>query len=89
MQRRQLSLMSILILSAAAPIWLLLIVIVPQSTAWGGGITRYFVAPFVLTGITIAVHWLLRGRRDAWAIAALAAALIALGTLSVAAWLAN
>lgn len=80
------SLSSWLLVCAAVPIWLFLIVIVPQSTGWGGSSSRFFVAPFVLAGITTAMHQLLRGRRNAWPLSALLAAVIALGSLSILAW---
>ena len=89
MKKFQLSLGSLLLLCAAAPIWIFLIVIVSQSTGWGGNSTRFYMAPLVLTGITAAVHRLLRDHRNAWALAFLAAAVIALGSLSLAAWMAG
>ena len=87
MDKFQLSLSSLLLVCAAVPIWLFLIVVVPQSPGWGGSSSRFFMAPFVLIGITAAVHRLLRGRRDAWALSALVAAVISLGSLSLAAWI--
>jgi hypothetical protein len=85
-QMSHFSLSSWLLVCAAVPIWLSLIVIVPQSTGWGGSSSRFCVAPFVLAGITIAIRQLLRGRRNAWPLSALLAAVIALGSLSVLAW---
>lgn len=83
------TLSSWLLLFGAAPIWLFLIVVVPQSIGWGGSSSRFFVAPLVLAGITIAMQRLLRAYRNAWPLSALLAALTALGTLSIAAWLSN
>ena len=89
MEMSQLSLSSLLLLGGAIPIWLFLIVVVPQSTGWGGGPSRFFVAPFVLAGMTAAVYRLLRNRRNVWSLSALVAAVIALGSLSLAAWMSS
>ena len=45
------------------------------------------MAPVVLAGITVAVHRLLRGRRNAWAISALSASVIGLASLTIIAWM--
>jgi hypothetical protein len=87
MKRYQFSLCSWLLVGAAAPIWLVLIVTVPQSTGFGGSGTRFIMAPLVLLGITAAVHRLLRDRPSAWALSALIAAVICLGSLCFAAWM--
>jgi membrane protease YdiL (CAAX protease family) len=89
MNRFQLSLSSLLLLCAAVPIWLFLIVAVPRSSGWGGSSARFFMAPIVLTGITVAVHRLVRGHRNAWALSALVAAVISLGSLTLAAWMSD
>ena len=62
-------------------------VAIPQSTGMGGSPSRFFVAPFVLAGITAAIHRLLRNYRNAWSLSALLAAVIALGSLSLVAWM--
>ena len=89
MQRYQISLMSFLLLSGAIPVWLSLAVMVPQSTGWGGSPVRFVAAPLALGGITVAIHRLLRHYRDAWAISALLAAVVALSSLSAAAWMSS
>lgn len=81
------SLSALLIVSAAAPIWLYLIVVIPRSPGFGGGPSRFLAAPIVLTGISLALHRLLRRRTNALPIAALLSPIIALGALLVAFWL--
>ncbi len=88
MDRWQISLVSLLLLSAALPIWMFLFVVVPPGI--GSGAYSFLVAPMVLGGITVAIHRLFRGRRDAWAFSALLAAVIAYGSLSIAGiWMAG
>ena len=87
MNSHHVSLSSLLLLFAAAPIWVSLIVAVPQSSGWGGSPMRFMMAPLVLIGITAAVYRLVRGHQNAWAMSALAAAVISLGSLSLAAWI--
>lgn len=87
--RWQISLTSLLLLFGALPIWLFLFVLVPSSPGFGGGPTRWFVAPVVLCGVTCALYRLFRNWRDAWAISALVAAIVCLGVLSVVAWIEN
>ena len=89
MARPQFSLMTMLLLSAAIPIWLFLIVALPESPGFGGSPSRFIMAPLVLGGITVAIHRLLRGHRNAWALSSLLAAVIALGSLNFAAWVAR
>lgn len=89
MSSHRVSLSSLLLLFAAAPIWVFLMVAVPQSTGWGGSRMRFVIAPLVLTGITVVVYRLVRGYRDAWAMSAFAAAVISFGSLSLAAWMSN
>ena len=71
---------------AAAPIWVFLFVVVPQSTGYGAFPIRLIVAPIVLTGLTLAFQRLLRPREDAWALAFFFAAAVAMITLLVAAF---
>jgi hypothetical protein len=85
----QISMSSLLLLLGALPIWLVLFIIVPMSSGFGGSNFRYVVAPLVLGGATWALHILFRKWRDGWAISALLAAMICFGTLSIAAWLAD
>jgi hypothetical protein len=83
----QIRLATLLLLSGAVPIWLYLCVIVPMSPAFGRGNIRFFLAPFVLLGMTCAVQRLFRSYPHSWAVAALCAGLIAIGSLQVATFL--
>ena len=87
MERYQISLMSFLLLGGAMPIWIWLAVAIPQSTGWGGSPIRFVIAPLVLVAMTVAIHRLLRQYRDAWAISALLAAVIARSSLYAVAWM--
>jgi heme O synthase-like polyprenyltransferase len=84
MERPRLSLMELLLVAAAMPIWLFLFVTVPQSTGWGGSAFRFVAAPLVLSGITVAIHRLVRNARAAWALSMFIAGIIAMGSLLVA-----
>jgi hypothetical protein len=84
MKRRQVNLATILLLGAALPIWLFLFVTVPFSTGWGASDFRFLAAPLVLVGTTFAVHRLVRRLPNAWGLAMLLAAVIALASLSIA-----
>ena len=89
MVRRQISLMSVVLLGGGLGIWLALAVIVPQGTGYGDSPLRYIMAPLVLTGMTVALHKLFASRRDGWAIAVLLAGVIAWIALWVAFWLSS
>lgn len=89
MTGRQISLTSLLLLLAAVPLWLAMIVLLPMSPGFGGGLFRFAVTPLVLAGVTWALHRLLRSWRDGWAISALLAAIICFGTLSLVASIAD
>jgi hypothetical protein len=80
----QFSLRSWLLFSCAAPAWIYLIAMFAQNTASVG--PNGFTVAVVLAGITIALHRLLRNRRDGWAISALLAPIIAFGSLVFMAW---
>jgi hypothetical protein len=84
MGRPQFSLATLLLLTAALPMWALVIVIGFQSRTISAG-----TALFVLCGITVATQRLVRQLRDGWALATLIAGMIALGTLSIAWWFAQ
>lgn len=73
---------TLLLFVAALPTWAFLIVVVPQSAGFGGGLARFLTAPLVLTGIAAAIYWLLRNvpNRLAWAV--FAAGVISLGSLT-------
>jgi hypothetical protein len=88
MTRPQISLASLLLFAAAMPIWLFVWAAVATSTGFGGGGTRFVMAPVVLCGITAAIQRLLRGYRNAWALSALLAGMVAFASLSLAAWVA-
>lgn len=89
MERPRLSLTTLLLVTAALPMWLFLFVSVPQSTGWGGGAFRFVAAPLVLLGITVAVHRLVRNSRAAWALSMFVAGIITMGSLVLVAWLAD
>ena len=89
MKGPQISLATSLLLIGALPIWMLLIVVVPASTGWGGGSFRFVAAPLTLIAMTAAIHILFRRWKDGWAASMLLAAVVALGSLSVAAWISS
>ena len=89
MNRRQLSLTSLLLLLAALPLWIAMIVLLPTYPGYGGSPSRFFIAPIVLGGMTCALHRLFRRLQDGWAIAALLSPTICFGTLLVVAWIAS
>jgi hypothetical protein len=76
MREWQFSLSSLLLIAAAVPIWLWLIVFLPQGPGWGVNPIGFIVAPLVLCGVTAAIHRMLRQHRNGWAISALLAGLI-------------
>ena len=75
------SLMDLLLVATAVPIWASLSVAVSQSPGWGGSPLRYIIAPLVLCGMTVAIHHLFHGRKYDWSLSALLAGVIALTTL--------
>ncbi len=87
--KHQLNLFSMLLLSAAAPIWIFLCVALPDSPGFGGSPTRYFIPPFALTGITFVIHRLLRGKPNSIALSVFLAPIIALSALITASFLAG
>jgi hypothetical protein len=89
MQKYQVSLASLLLLAGGLPIWLFLIVVVPQSTGWGGNPIRFVTAPLVLGGMTVAIRRLFGKHQEAWAISVLLAAIIALASSYAALWMSN
>lgn len=88
-QKQSFSLSSLLLVCATVPIWLYLMVALPQSPGFGGSPTRFLIPPIALTGIAAAIHRLVRGRPNAIAISALFAPVIAIGALVVASFLAG
>jgi hypothetical protein len=89
MAKYQISLMSMLLLTGALPIWLVLIVGVPMSPGYGGNSFRYLATPIALGGITVVIRRLLGSRRDAWALSMLLAGIIAWGSLLIIARIVN
>lgn len=87
MGKFQISLMSALLLAGGLPIWLALCLMLPSSTGWGDGPTRFVITPLLLTGITIALHRLFPKHRDGWAIAILLAGMIAWSVVWGAFWI--
>ena len=88
MSGRQFSLTSLLLLLAALPLWLAMIVLLPMSHGYYGyGLSRFAIPPLVLAGVTWALHRLFRNWRNSWAISALLAAIICSGILSFVAWI--
>jgi hypothetical protein len=85
MAAMQFSLRSLLPYSAAAPLWAVVCLATFGAPGYGGSPLRYMAGPVALVGITLALARGLRGRRDAWALAALLAGVIALAALSFAA----
>ncbi|MCI0331848.1 MAG: hypothetical protein L0228_01320 [Planctomycetes bacterium] len=71
MRRWQFSLTSMLLIVTACPIWVLLIIFLPENPN-----IHFLLPPFVLCGVTVAVQRLVRRHRDAWAISVLFAGLI-------------
>ena len=87
MKELQFSLASFLLFCGAFPIWVFLIWAVADSKAFGTGPHRFLLAPYVLIGITIAVQRLLRNCPNSWSLSSLIAAVIAVGSLTLAQWM--
>ena len=85
----RLNLVDVLLWAAALPIWLYLAVTVPAGTGWAGSGLRWAMAPLVLVAMTVAIERLLQGRTASWSLAALAAGVVTLLTLTAAAWLSS
>ena len=60
MTGKRLSLASLLLFSAAIPIWISVTYIVITSPGFGGGLHRYFLAPLVLSIASVAIYRLIR-----------------------------
>lgn len=78
----QIRLASLLLWSAAIPLWVFLIVGVGNSTGFGS--LGFVVAPFALVVATAALFLLLRGTKDGLAMSVFVAAAILLSALIVA-----
>ena len=78
MARLQISLIALLLLFGACPVWALTIVATYR-------ILGFIIPVLVLVGITLAIHHLFRNWRDGWAVAALLAGIVAWGALLISA----
>ena len=83
--RSQFTLAAFLLWSATIPVWLCVVAMLGFGPGWGAIPGAYGVVPVALLGITVALHRILRGRPNAWAIAALLAPLIAVSSIAVVA----
>ena len=88
-QKQKFNVASMLLIAAAAPIWIYLSVVLPQSPGFGGSPTRFLIPPIALAGIAFAVHRLFRGKRNSIAISVLLSPVIAWGVLNIASFLAG
>ena len=70
----------------AIPVWILVTIEIRLREGAQASQSRFLIAPFVLCGITAAIHRLLRSRANAWPLSALIAGL---GVLAVLAWAAG
>jgi len=83
----RINLISFLLLSVAALLWTEIAYMVASSPGFGGGVTRFFIAPIGLLLATAALYRLFRSGWNALALAALLAGAIPLCILvSVAIW---
>ena len=81
MKHFQIDLLSYLLICWAVPLWVFLSWRIVQSAPGGPWLGGWVLTPLVLSGITAALHRLLRPFRSAWALAALLAAVIVLCAL--------
>lgn len=87
MTGKRLSLASLLLFTAAIPIWISLTYIVITSPGFGGGIHRYYLAPLVLVIASLAIYRLIRGASNACALSTLLSSVVLHGALvAVAIW---
>ncbi len=85
MARWQFSLSSMLRSTAATAIWLWVILLMPAGPGWLGTFVARAIPLFVLCVLTLVLHRVARGSRDAWSTAALYAGLtILLAVFAVA-----
>ena len=87
MNPKQINLASLLLFSAAAPLWVYLTVIVAggHGFGWNGSLLRWIFAPAILLMATGAIHRLLPKNRNRLALAALLAGVIPLGIFLIVA----
>ena len=85
MTGKRLSLASLLLFSAAIPIWISLTYIVMTSRQFGRGVHRYYLAPLVLVIASVAIYRLIRGAPNAFALSTLLSGIILHGALVAAA----
>lgn len=75
--RLQLSVAALLLWAPVLPSWLYVTSVVGSGTGWGNEPVRFVFIPLALAGIAIALHRLLRGVPNAWAVSALASPFVA------------
>ncbi len=85
MTGKRLSLASLLLFSAAIPIWISLTYIVMTSPQFGRGVHRYCLAPLILVIASIAIYQLIRGAPNACARSTLLSGIILHGAVIAAA----
>ncbi len=88
-RKQRFGLASLLLITAAAPIWIFLCVALPQGTGLGGSPTRFLIPPIALSGIAIAKHRLFRGKSNSIAISVLLSPIVAFSALMIASFLAG
>jgi hypothetical protein len=74
------------LVALAVPFWVLICVEAAMSTGFGAGNARYFIPPFVLCGLTLAIHRLVRPLKNSWPLSILFAGV---GALAVLMWAAG
>lgn len=86
MTNSRFSLIGLSLMLLAIPIWILVTIEIRLSEGAQASQPRFLIAPFLLCGVTAAIHRLLRSRANAWPLSALIAGL---GVLAVLAWAAG
>jgi hypothetical protein len=77
------NLIGLLLVLLAIPVWILVMVEIRLRESPAANQPRSLIAPFVLCGMTAAIHHLLRSRANAWPLSALIAGI---GVLALLAW---
>ena len=75
-----------ILLGIAIPIWFFVIMEVGSSPGWGADPIGFVLAPLVLAGISVTLHYPLRRLRNAWPVSAVAAPILTLVGLLLVAW---
>lgn len=76
-------LVDVLLVLVTAPLWALIIYEMRLREGWIGITNSYLVGLPILCVLTVAVFWLLRTRRHAWSLSALASGFIVFAVLLV------